>query len=196
MTGSTYPHARDDCASCRAYDADMSVDHDDLEEPVRWCQRCAGPLLARLVLTGHTVTVRSPHGDAPSPPLRRQAAAGNRAEPSGSAWTVEFAEEVLRQALPSGSVFLRALVDEGGTATVARLKDLTGSNALHYMTLTLNTAARKLRRPPRGEVQLGGERPRVARPVTDPDNPRSQTVHSYVLDDVPVWDEALRRLGR
>jgi hypothetical protein len=44
--------------------------------------------------------------------------------------------QVLRQAQPAGSVFLRALVDEGGHATAARLRGLTGVDRLNPMTST------------------------------------------------------------
>lgn len=142
--------------------------------------RCAAqpadaPLLARLVSKGHTVTVVSLDVDLPK----------------HAAWSDELAEEVLRRALPSGSTFLRALIDEGGTATAARLKELTGSNTLQYMQLTLNAAARKVygrRMPGRNLVKSR----------YDPEQPRKQVVHDYVLDAelVPIFDEALHRLGR
>jgi hypothetical protein len=79
--------------------------------------------------------------------------------------TAEAAEEVLRRALPSGSVFLRALIDDGGTATVTRLRDLTGEKSLHHMTLTLNTAAHQVLG---GRTDGTGERLRVAIPRPDP----------------------------
>ncbi|MEO6082330.1 MAG: acyltransferase [Umezawaea sp.] len=115
------------------------------------------------------------------------------AEAESQELTVDLAEEILRSAQPSASMFLRALVDEGGTATAARLKALIGGGPLNHMTGTLNTAARKLWKGPqvRGRVF-------VALAQHDPDTPRSRSVHSYRLRDelVPVWDEALRRLGR
>jgi hypothetical protein len=200
MTDQAYPHTRNDCDSCRAFDADMAVHYDQTGHgrDVRWCQRCAGSLLARLALTGHTATVRPlddpAAGDTTAPPP----AAGNEggtdngqdaAHAQGVTWTVDLAEKVLRQALPSGSVFLRALVDEGGTATAERLKELTGTDALHYMTLTLNGATKKL---------TGNRRLRLAQPRHNPQNPRKEAVYEYVLpvDLLPVFDEALRRLGR
>lgn len=109
-------------------------------------------------------------------------------------WTVDLAEEILREALPKGSTFLRALVDEGGTATAARLKELTNSDALHYMTLTLTSAARKVL----SNRNFSLAHRHFFRGRRDPSNPSSATVYDYVLPSelVPVFDEALRRLDR
>ncbi|KOX27100.1 hypothetical protein ADK67_14915 [Saccharothrix sp. NRRL B-16348] len=92
-------------------------------------------------------------------------------------------------------MFLRALIEEGGTATVTRLRELTGEKNLRYMTLTLNTAARRVLG---GRKDGTGERLRVAIPCTDPTQPRSTTVHDYTLPEelVPILDAALRHLGR
>jgi hypothetical protein len=110
-----------------------------------------------------------------------------------SAWTVDLAEQVLRTAQPHGSTFLRALINEGGTATAQRLKELTGTEALHYMTLTVNAAVKKVT----GSRTIRGGR-QLAIPRADPANPRAQRVYDYHLpaDLVPVFDDALRRLGR
>jgi hypothetical protein len=124
MSSTAYPHEHDDCDSCRAFDADLLVDVLDQDgvpgQNSRWCKRCAGPLLARLVLQGSTAVVAAlnaplPRRESVASEVRRRRAAG---KPS-STWTVDFAEEVLRLAQPSASVLLRALVDEGGTATEA-----------------------------------------------------------------------------
>ncbi|MQA12579.1 MAG: hypothetical protein GEU98_29485, partial [Pseudonocardiaceae bacterium] len=125
-----YPHRRDDCDCCQQFDADMRACYDEehATRSVRWCQRCAGGLLAQLVAAGRTISVRSLEGNAVAA--------------SGPHWTVELAEQVLRQALPTGSRFLRALIDEGGSASAARMRELTGESRLHPMTLTLNHAAR------------------------------------------------------
>jgi hypothetical protein len=93
-------------------------------------------------------------------------------------WNVDVAEQILRQALPSGSAFLRALIDEGGTATVTRLLELIGQPRLNHMTLTLNTAARHVlgdRHTP------DGARLRIAVPRPDPALPRSTRVHDHTL---------------
>jgi hypothetical protein len=201
-----YPHRRNDCDCCREFDADMAVDYDQLGGGhLRWCHRCAGQLLAQLVLTGHTVIVR-PLNDpdnsttrTPAKPrkARRKPAAvakdDTKRDDDAPQWTVDLAEEILRLALPTGSVFLRALIDEGGTATAVRLKELTGSTALHYMTLTLNMAARKLM-----DGRHLGSRRHLAHPLRNPTNPRHPAVHSYALpaELVPIFDQALHRLGR
>lgn len=187
MADQPYPHSRNDCDCCREFDADMAARYDGLAgRDLRWCQRCAGQMLTQLVLTGLTVSVHSLDGLADD-----ASASGERG--AEVPWTVDAAEQVLRLALPPGSVFLRALIDEGGTATVERLKERTGSNALHYMTLTLNHAARKLADGRRLEKHRY-----LAAPRRDPENPRKHAVHAYELpaDLVPIFDEALRRLGR
>lgn len=108
-------------------------------------------------------------------------------------WTVELAEEVLRNARPPGRAFLRALVDEGGTATADRLRELTGLEVLNRATMTLSSSAAQVlsRQDP------DGRRWRhffVAR--RHPDD-RYGRVHDYQLPDelVPIFDEALTRLS-
>jgi hypothetical protein len=185
MADQPYPHSRNDCDSCREFDADMAGHFDGLTvgDP-KWCQRCAGHVLTKLVLTGHTVSVYA---------LDSPKAYDPDTNDGPVPWTVDLAEEVLRLALPSGSVFLRALINEGGTATAARLKEVIGSDALHYMTLTLNGAAKKVART----RQLGRHR-HLALPRRDPTNPRKEAVYDYELPDhlIPIFDEALRRLDR
>jgi hypothetical protein len=193
MADQPYPHSRNDCYCCREFDADMAAHYEDLlGADLRWCQRCAGAQLARLVSAGHVVTIRPlPPADADGTTDRAE-----RGQPDGHGqrpqWTVEQAEEVLRRAIPSASTFLRALINEGGTATVQRLKELTNGAELRYMTLSLNTAARKIAGP-----QLYPQR-YLAVPNRDPDNPRRQAVHNYQLPAhlVPIFDQALQRLGR
>jgi hypothetical protein len=55
------------CSRCAANGADMSASiqipppitgHEVMARSTRWCQRCAGPALAQLVLQGCTVTIR------------------------------------------------------------------------------------------------------------------------------------------
>lgn len=54
-----YPHARNDCDGCRERDADMTGRYPELQgRDLRWCQQCAGPALAGLVLSGYDVTLR------------------------------------------------------------------------------------------------------------------------------------------
>ncbi|MGW6445163.1 hypothetical protein [Lentzea sp. NPDC055074] len=200
MSSKVFPHDRDDCDSCRSFDAGMAVDvlddHGGLGQRSRWCERCAGPLLARLVLQGHTAVVAPldsplPRRESVASEVRRRRDAG---KPS-STWNVDFAVEVLRLAQPSASVFLRALVDEGGTASAERLKERTSSDKLHHMTQTLNTAARSLWV---GPVPGDASRLFVAQRLHDPDNPRDKTVRGYALpaEHVSIWDEALQRLNR
>jgi len=113
-------------------------------------------------------------------------------DPDSEHWTVDLAEELLRLAQPSGSTFLRALIDEGGTATAERLRELTGADALQYMTLSLNSALRKMSGPRR---MLGRQ---LAKPRQNAQNPRHPGVYDYTLPGelVPIFDEALHRLGR
>lgn len=61
------------------------------------------------------------------------------------------------------------------------------------MTVTLDSAVRKLA----GRRQLGEHR-HLARPRRDLNDPRKEAVYDYELSEelVPIFDEALRRLGR
>lgn len=60
-----YPHERNDCDGCRERDADMVATYPGLAgRPLRWCQRCAGPVLAQLV-ADVVVTVRPIPVDEP-----------------------------------------------------------------------------------------------------------------------------------
>lgn len=107
-------------------------------------------------------------------------------------WTVQLAEEVLRRARPTGHAFLRALIDEGGTATADRLRELTGMSALHRATLT-NAAAQVLGR----EAPDGRRRRHFFRARHRPGE-RPGRVHDYHLPEelVPIFDEALTRVMR
>lgn len=53
------PHARHDCGFCGERDADMQLTYPPEREtnPGRVCRKCVGPMLARLVREGRTVTV-------------------------------------------------------------------------------------------------------------------------------------------
>jgi len=109
-------------------------------------------------------------------------------------WTVDLAEEVLRRARPTGHAFLRALIDEGGTATADRLRERTGTEALHRATLTLSSAAAAVlsRGDPDGRRWRHFFKARHA-----PDDPLGTgRIYDYHLPDelVPIFDEALKRL--
>jgi len=88
-----------------------------------------------------------------------------------------------------------------GTVASPRLPARKGILALrhtHPTTLIggsrLNNAARKVSGHRR--FRDGGRH--LARPRRDPDNPCDHTVRAYDIDPelVPIFDEALRRLGR
>ena len=98
-----------------------------------------------------------------------------------------------RHALPSGSRFLRALINEGGVATVARLREILDENNLGPHDTDLNGAhAQDVPSP----GQLGAAS--VTSPGRNPDNLRDPTVYDYALPQrlVPIFDEALRELQR
>lgn len=192
------------CDECKDLDAELVAHYPGIRDrPPQWCAHCAGPELAALVAAGLVVTVTSTDlrmVDDPRPAVAVRAAAV-RARPAGLTddepgvtdleWTVEMATEVVRYALPPGRVFLRALVDEGGTATAERLKEVTGAAKLNNMTLTVNSAVRTV---------MGRLRHRdrhLARPLHDPDNPRRATVTGYELPAalVPILDQALTQTG-
>jgi hypothetical protein len=90
MSSTAYPHEHDDCDSCRAFDADLLVDVLDQDgvpgQNSRWCKRCAGPLLARLVLQGSTAVVAALNAPLPrresvaSEVRRRHVLTGNNSQ--------------------------------------------------------------------------------------------------------------------
>lgn len=186
------PTALDDhtaCDQCRARAAELLAHYPGIRpRPPRWCPACAGPALADLAHQGHVVTITGVNAGATPAPNDDEVGV------SGLDWTVERAVQMLRQAQPAGSVFLRALINEGGYATAARLRELTGVDRLNPMTSTLNAAARNvfgIRRFPYDDRHL-------ARPGRHPDDPRAAAVYDYTLPEhlVSILDEALRQLGR
>lgn len=152
---------------------------------------------------GRQAVVRGPAGvavtDLSGPILRLVAGGANAVDLQGSTeppfeWTVELAEDVVRQAKVNGRVFLRALVDEGGTATADRLREITGIEGLHRATQTLSSAASKALK-----AKLGDEGRRwrhFFERRAHPDERRAGRVHSYHLPEklVPCFDEALKRV--
>lgn len=104
-------------------------------------------------------------------------------------WTVELAEQVLLRTRPKGRAFLRALIDEGGTATADRLRELTGMSGLHHATMTLSNAAAQV---------LGKEHPEGLRwrhffAARKRPGDRYGRVYDYNLPDelVPIFAQAL-----
>jgi hypothetical protein len=138
-------------------------------------------------LSGGTATLSLPDVEPPSdgldagPPPR---------------WDVDLAELILRRARPVGSVFVRALVDQGGTATAEKLREMTGLDVLNQATLALTRAA--------SAVFSKGDRHRRGRyrrhffaARTHPDQPRGRVYDYYLPEElVPLFAEALTRLGR
>lgn len=186
MDTASYPHRYDDCDGCHRYDADLRVEFDTDEDAARWCHRCAGELLLTLTNAGIVATVRAL--------VRAVEPADHTVETSHDpGWTVDLAVEVLKQARPSASKLVRALVDEGGRATATRLKELVRAGNLGPLNRTLNTAARHVWRGERLKARL-----HVATPLRDPARPAQDIVHSYELapGTVEIWGTALRGLDR
>lgn len=120
------------------------------------------------------------------------ATAGDIEPGSGPTWTVDLAEQILRRARPTGATFLRALIDEGGSATAELLRQRTGLPALNHATQTLTTAAAHVL----SRQFSDGRRWRhffTARP--HPNRPRGP-VYDYHLPDslIAPFSEALERL--
>lgn len=109
-------------------------------------------------------------------------------------WDVDLAEAVLRRARPEGMLFMRALVDAGGTATVAHLKDVTGMTTLHHTTQSLTSALVAVLRKQDSHHTRRNRHFFQARPL--PGKPHGG-VHDYHLPDelVPLFHDALLRLG-
>lgn len=116
-----------------------------------------------------------------------------REQPQPLEWTSEMAEQILRRARPAGSTFLRALIDEGGTATAERLRERTDIPALHHATQSLSTAAKYVlsRHHPDGRSYRHFVTAR-----SHPNEPRGR-VYDYHLPDelLGPFEQALTRLG-
>ncbi|TDC88147.1 hypothetical protein E1161_24450 [Saccharopolyspora aridisoli] len=111
-------------------------------------------------------------------------------------WTVEVAEDTVRRAKENGRIFLRALIDEGGTATADRLREITGMEALQHATQTLSMAASKALKAKFGDE---GRRWRhFFERCPHPEDRAGVRVHSYHLPEklIPCFDEALKRVER
>lgn len=111
-------------------------------------------------------------------------------------WTAELAERILRRATTSGSVFMRALVDAGGTITRQQLIEQTGLPKPEHATQSLTTAARAVLNdvlPGRNE---GAAHRHFFQRRRIPDDPKGR-VHDYHLpaELLPPFREALDTLG-
>lgn len=111
-------------------------------------------------------------------------------------WTTDLAERVLRGARSTGSTFLRALIDEGGTATAETLRERTGFDALNHATQSLTTSAKRVLTQHLGEYAGHWRHFFTERP--HPRSGRGGRVYDYHLPDPPLryFKEALTRLGR
>ncbi|MFD6073020.1 hypothetical protein [Amycolatopsis lurida] len=135
---------------------------------------------SRTTLALSNATVRSRALDAGSPPR----------------WDVGLAERILRRARPAGSLFLRALVDQGGTATAEKLREVTGLEFLNHATRTLTESAAVVFSD--GDPEQRGRYWRhFFATRRHPDQPRGRVYDYYLSDElVPIFAEALTRLGR
>jgi hypothetical protein len=129
------------CDACGISEAVLAAHYPSIRaRPPHWCGPCGGQALTDLVTDGQTITITSTatSDTASAAPVVDPRAT---ATPTGQndsevgitdlPWTVEYAVELLRYARPGGLAFARALVDEGGTATAARLREVIGVTALN-----------------------------------------------------------------
>ncbi|MEU2106378.1 hypothetical protein [Nocardia sp. NPDC019255] len=102
-------------------------------------------------------------------------------------WDEEFLERFLRNLGPAGRRWIRVLVNEGGVATPARIKELTGAKALGGMSTTMRRAmhATTDKLPPPRLIE--------SRSTDDPQNP---TIVEYRLAEgtLPLLAAALERI--
>ncbi|MGZ3140447.1 hypothetical protein ACVDFE_00220 [Lentzea chajnantorensis] len=198
-----YPHDRNDCTSCEEFDSDMTVDllRDEVtqapgEAVGRWCSRCAGPLLARLALLGRTALVRPLDAE----PMRHEVQEDvvqrrHEAVADPVNWTIDFAVDVLKDSTEAGVRLVRALVAEGGSATVDRLREVAGQSRLSSMAQTVNMAAR---RQWRERSREGASLVTVAQSRPAPGRPEGSKTHAYDLlpaGMLSIWSDALAQLG-
>ncbi|MEV0048018.1 hypothetical protein AB0H60_31745 [Nocardia rhamnosiphila] len=111
-------------------------------------------------------------------------------------WTPALCERILRTSSPAGHRLVRALLAEGGSASVDRLTELTGDTTLRAATQSLNMAARR-----EGVAHVLPER-RLIQAHRYP-HPLTSKVTAYSLPDetipsfttaVELLDELHRRL--
>ena len=115
----TEPDLNTRCDRCKVRTAALCAYYPGIRpRPPRWCPDWPAPRLPSSCSAARS---------SPSPPP----------SPAGT----ESPTGELRLAQPSGVTFLRALVDQGGVATAARLRELTGVDHLNPMTQTLNHAS-------------------------------------------------------
>ncbi|MGV9336654.1 hypothetical protein [Nocardia sp. NPDC003726] len=63
-------------------------------------------------------------------------------------WDVDLLVRIFQRATTTSLALVRALISEGGTASVDRLKELTGAETLHHMTQSLNVSGQRETRLP------------------------------------------------
>ncbi|MBF6171094.1 HD domain-containing protein [Nocardia blacklockiae] len=108
----------------------------------------------------------------------------------GVEWTAELAERILRAATADSIRLVRALVTEGGSASLDRLDELTGGIAPRPAVLSLNSAARhegiRYRLPERRLIQA----------FRGPNSAKSKVV-AYALPDgsLPAFAAAIGNMA-
>ncbi|WP_280507120.1 hypothetical protein [Nocardia flavorosea] len=105
-------------------------------------------------------------------------------------WTPALSERILRSSTSSGYRLVQALVAEGGSASVARLVELTGDPLLRSATQSLNMAARR-----EGIAHTLPER-RLIQAYRYP-NPLTSKVAGYALpvESIPSFTTAVELVG-
>ncbi|MFI9538302.1 hypothetical protein ACIG56_34355 [Nocardia fusca] len=105
-------------------------------------------------------------------------------------WTPALCERILRTSTPAGHRLVQALIAEGGSASIARLTELTGDTTLRAATQSLNMAARR-----EGVAHALPER-RVIQAHRYP-NPLTSNVIAYSLppETIPSFTTAVELLG-
>ncbi|MEU4841714.1 hypothetical protein [Nocardia testacea] len=105
-------------------------------------------------------------------------------------WTPALCERILQSSTPGGFRLVKALVAEGGSASIARLTELTGDPLLRAATQSLNMAARRegaFRYLPEGRLIQSHRYP----------NPLTSRVAAYSLptESIPAFTTAVELLG-
>lgn len=105
-------------------------------------------------------------------------------------WTPALSERILRSSTTSGYRLVQALIAEGGSASIARLTELTGDPLLRSATQSLNMAARR-----EGIAHSLPER-RLIQAHRYP-NPLTSKVAGYALpaESIPSFTTAVELVG-
>jgi hypothetical protein len=144
--------------------------------------------LAERLALGVAAAAADDESEAPPPPesdpLTARVNVGWGREVEWVVWDVDLIVRILQGATSASLDLVRALAAEGGTATVNRLRELTGRETLHHMTQSLNVAGQRETRLPEKRLIQAQRYPHSASKVV---------AYSFPEGTTPLFAAALER---